>query len=105
MDDEEKVVDDKRSEGTKEEEASGGIEENVGHEKKGKDDEEVDWALEYQAFLEEQEKANTGDECDRAEENRKEDTVVDGEEWAKEYAAHCAEKEKEFFEANKPKEL
>ena len=74
-------------------------------EKKGRDDEEVDWALEYQNFLEEKEKANADDECDRVEEIRKEDTVVDGEEWAKEYAAHCDEKEKEFFEANKPKEL
>ena len=74
-------------------------------EKKGGDDEELDWALEYQTFLEEREKANADDDSDRSEENRKEDIVGDGEDWAKEYAAHCAEKEKEFFEANKPKEL
>ena len=99
-------MDDEKSEGAKVEGESGGIEENAGHEKKGGDDEEeVDWALEYQTFLEEQEKANADDECDRGEEERKEDSVVDGEDWAKEYAAHCAEKEKEFIEANKPKEL
>ena len=97
-------MDDEKSEGA-EEEAAGGIEENAGHEKKGKDDEEVDWALEYQNFLEEKEKAIADDDSDRSEKERKEDSVVDGEDWAKEYAAHCAEKEKEFFEANRPKEL
>ena len=55
--------------------------------------------------MQEKEKANADDDSDRSEESRKEDIVVDGEDWAKEYAAHCAEKEKEFFEANKPKEL
>mmetsp|Transcript_34955 Transcript_34955/g.51433 ORF Transcript_34955/g.51433 Transcript_34955/m.51433 type:complete len:85 (-) Transcript_34955:1177-1431(-) len=67
------------------------------------DDGEMDWALQYQAYLDEQEKER--DESDTEEDEGKEkDTEVDGEEWAKEYAAYCAEKEKEFFEANKPKE-
>lgn len=95
---EENVMDDEKK-------ASGGVDENAGHEQQGRDDEEVDWALEYQAFLEESEKANADDDSDRSEEKRKEDTMVDGEDWAREYAEYCAEKEKEFFEENKPKEL
>jgi hypothetical protein len=70
--------------------------------KKDIDDSEVDWALEYQAFLEEKEKARD-DESDE-DEGKQKDAVEEGEEWAKEYAAYCTEKEKEFFDKNKPKE-
>ncbi|KAK1740249.1 pyridoxine/pyridoxamine 5'-phosphate oxidase [Skeletonema marinoi] len=65
------------------------------------DDGEMDWALQYQAYLDEQEKERG--ESDTEDDEGEEDEV-EGEEWAKEYAAYCAEKEKEFFEANKPKE-
>ena len=67
------------------------------------DDGEMDWALQYQAYLDEQEKER-GESDTEDDEGKEKDTEVDGEEWAKEYAAYCAEKEKEFFEANKPKE-
>eukprot|EP00984_Skeletonema_dohrnii_P011240 scaffold4470_cov99-Skeletonema_dohrnii-CCMP3373.AAC.1 len=68
------------------------------------DDGEMDWALQYQAYLDEQEKASDDESDTDDDEGKEKDTEVDGEEWAKEYAAYCAEKEKEFFEANKPKE-
>jgi len=65
------------------------------------DDGDMDWALQYQAYLDEQEKERG--ESDTEDDEGEEDEV-EGEEWAKEYAAYCDEKEKEFFEANKPKE-
>ena len=75
------------------------------NEKKGSDDDDMDWALQYQAYLDEQEKARD-DESDKEDKEGEEDDkeAEEGEEWLKEYAAYCAEKEKDFFEANKPKE-
>mmetsp|Transcript_19195 Transcript_19195/g.27336 ORF Transcript_19195/g.27336 Transcript_19195/m.27336 type:complete len:88 (+) Transcript_19195:1060-1323(+) len=68
------------------------------------EDDDMDWALQYQAYLDEKEKARD-DESDKEDnEVKAKDTEVEGEEWAKEYAAYCAEKEKDFFDANKPKE-
>ena len=64
------------------------------------DSDNMDWAMEYQAFLEEKEKLNAN-ESDEDEKIKEQDTTVEGEDWAKEYAAYCGEKEKEFFDANK----
>ena len=78
----------------------------VSNEKKESDnDDDMDWALQYQAYLDEKEKARD-DDCDKEDEEGKEnkEEAEEGEEWAREYAAYCAEKEKDFFEANKPKE-
>ena len=77
----------------------------VSNEKKESDnDDDMDWALQYQAYLDEKEQARD-DEGDKDEEGKENEKVAEeGEEWAREYAAYCAEKEKDFFEANKPKE-
>jgi len=65
-------------------------------------DSEVDWALEYQAFLEEKE--NARDDENDEDESKRDNKEKEGEGWAKEYADYCNEKEKEFFDANTPKE-
>ena len=73
--------------------------------KEDADDSDVDWALEYHAFLEGKEKVDV-DESDKGDKDESEqaDTEEEGEEWAKEYATYCCEKEEEFFDKNKPKE-
>ncbi|KAL7500729.1 hypothetical protein ACHAWT_008713 [Skeletonema menzelii] len=69
------------------------------------DDDDKDWALQYQAYLDEKEKARDDESGKEVKEGKEDDKEAEeGEEWAKEYAAYCAEKEKDFFEANKSKE-
>lgn len=68
-------------------------------------DDDMDWALQYQAYLDEKEKARDDESGKEVKEGKEDDKEAEeGEEWAKEYAAYCAEKEKDFFEANKSKE-
>lgn len=51
-----------------------------------------DWAVQYQAYLDEQDAMQQHEHQGTAE--------IQGEDWAVQYAEHCMEKEKEFFETN-----
>ena len=54
----------------------------------------------YQAYLEEQELKSESDEKGEAQIESN-----GGDDWAVQYQAHVEEKEKEFFETNKPKRI
>jgi len=66
------------------------------------EDNEEDWGVQYQAYLEEQELKS---ENDINEEKREAKGESKEEDWAVQYQAHVEEKEKEFFESNKPKRI
>jgi hypothetical protein len=68
------------------------------------EEDEEDWALQYQAYLDEKDVLLNEDDDDKVP-SKQEKSSPQGQDWAVEYAQYCIEKEKEFFESNRSKEL
>jgi hypothetical protein len=66
------------------------------------DQEEEDWAVQYQAYLDEKDAMLNEDGEDVP--SRQGNKSPQGEDWAVQYAEYCIEKEKEFFQYNQIKE-
>lgn len=61
-----------------------------------------DWAAQYQSYLDKGELATDAD-VNQDTETGNDIKALKGDDWAVQYAKHCEEKEREFFESNKSK--
>lgn len=66
------------------------------------ENDEEDWAAQYQAYLDEKEIVEKHNDTSAG--NNSETDVLEGEDWAIQYAEYCTKKEKEFFLSNPTKD-